>query len=81
MYNWTFWKHFWNIWNFILLLGEDDSALKVAQQIKFHGLVGCKAFAYKKNKKCDIMNQKNSISFWGDPKNWTLFQKSSLIWK
>ena len=33
-----------------MLLGEDDSALKVAQQIKFHGLVGCKAFAYKKIK-------------------------------
>ena len=26
----TFCKDFWNTWNFILLLAEDDSALKVA---------------------------------------------------
>ena len=28
--SWTLWKYFWNIWNFILLLTDDDSALKVA---------------------------------------------------
>ena len=38
------------MWNFILLLGEDDSALTVAQQIKFHGLVGYKSVAYKEMK-------------------------------
>ena len=27
--NWPFWKHFWNIWNFILLFTKEDSALKV----------------------------------------------------
>ena len=43
----TFWKHFWNIWNFKLLLGEDDWSLTVAQQTKFHGLVGYKPAAYK----------------------------------
>ena len=26
--SWTFQKHFWSTWNFILLLTEDDSALK-----------------------------------------------------
>ena len=33
-----------------MLLVEDDSALKVAQQIKFHGPVGYKPVAYKEIK-------------------------------
>ena len=41
-------KHFWNIWKIILLLTEYDSALKVAQQITFWGLVAHKPVAYKK---------------------------------
>ena len=39
---------FWNIWNFILLLTEDDSVLKVALKITFQGLAACKPAAYKK---------------------------------
>ena len=37
-----------SVWNFILLFTEDDSALKVAQQITFRGLVAYKRAAYKK---------------------------------
>ena len=37
--NLTFWKHFWNIWKIILLFSEDDSPLKVAEQITFLCLV------------------------------------------
>ena len=45
----TFLKHFWDIWDFILSLTEDDSALKVAQQIKFQGPVTYKPVVYKKS--------------------------------
>ena len=38
---------FWNIWNFILLLTEDDSVLKVALKITFQGLAAYKPAAYK----------------------------------
>ena len=37
--SWTFWKHFQNVWNFILLPTEDYSALNVAQQSTFRRLV------------------------------------------
>ena len=40
-----------------MLLGEDDSALKIAQQIKFHGLVGYKPVAYKETKE-NSLNEK-----------------------
>ena len=40
-------KHFWNIENFILLLTGDDSALKVAEEITFQGMVVYKTDAYK----------------------------------
>ena len=43
--SWTFKKHFWNIWNFILLLTEDDSALNVAWKIMFQWLVAYKPVA------------------------------------
>ena len=46
--NGTFWKYFWNIWNFKLLLTEDDSALKVASKITFRGLVAYRTVAYIK---------------------------------
>lgn len=42
----TFWKRFWHIWNFVLLLIEDDSALKATWQIAFRGLVAYKTVAY-----------------------------------
>ena len=42
------WKHFQNIENFILLLTEDDSALKVAEEITFQGIFVYKTDAYKK---------------------------------
>ena len=45
---WTFWKYFWNIWDFILLLTEGDSPLKVAKQNTFQRLVAYKPVAYKK---------------------------------
>ena len=45
--SWASWKDFWNICNFILLLTEDDSALKVTSQITFLGLVANKPFANK----------------------------------
>ena len=38
---------FWKTWNFILLLTEDDSALKVASQIMLRVLVTYKSIAYK----------------------------------
>ena len=47
--SWIFWKHFCYIWNFILLLSKDNSALKVAQQIRFRELVIYKPVAYKKH--------------------------------
>ena len=45
--NRTFWKHFWNIWDFILLLAENDSALKVSSQTSLRGLVAYEPIAYK----------------------------------
>ena len=42
-----FWKHVWSIWKIILLLTEDDSALKAAQLVTFRGLVAHKPVAYK----------------------------------
>ena len=49
----AFWKHFWNIWIFILLLIENDSALKVAEQIPFRGFVIYKPVANKKE--CNLI--------------------------
>ena len=46
--SWIFWKHFCNIWNFILPLVEDYLALKLASQIAFLELVAYKPVAYKK---------------------------------
>ena len=43
-------KHFWSIWKIILLLTENDSALKVAKQVTFRGLVAHKPVAYKNKK-------------------------------
>ena len=42
-------KYFWNIWYFIFLFNDDDSALKVTKQITFRGLVTYKPVAYKKS--------------------------------
>ena len=44
---WIFWKQFWNIWSFILLLAEDDLALKIAEQITFRRTVAYKGVACK----------------------------------
>ena len=43
-------KIFLEYLDFICLFPEDDSALKVAQQITFRGLVAYKPVAYKKKK-------------------------------
>ena len=51
-----------------MLLAEDNSAPKVAPRSKFHGPIGYKLVAYIKKQKCNIMNEKNSTSFWGDTK-------------
>ena len=59
-----------------MLLGEDDSALKVAQQIKFHGLVG-----YRQKWKRNIMNEKISTSFWGDVKETEHYFKKAVSYK
>ena len=41
-----FWKYFWNNWKIILLFNEDDSPLKVAEQITFRCLVAHTPVAY-----------------------------------
>ena len=53
--SWTFWKHFLNIWNFILLLSVGDSALKDAKQNTFRRLVTYEPVAYKK--RCVLLSR------------------------
>ena len=69
-----------NIWKtvgiskiLILLLTEDDSALKVAQQIMFWGLVAYKPVAYEKSIFTYTKN-KNSVSLGTDPPHQTTTQ-------